>query len=168
MSWQDSFDVRGVSVERNELNQFMLMARLAYHLPNRRLDETPCTRSRRVTEAGALPDDGPPVGLDPCLFLGDQTRRSNQTGDAMIHQAAYAAGIQNIRLHRPPPYYGQHIDPRHGAVLLSPIRDRRGRPAALLRLTSSGRRDDFGACLQLAHPITREEKRIWSIWGIPV
>ena len=28
----------------------------------------------------------------------------------MIHQAAYEAGIQNIRLHRPPPYYGQHID----------------------------------------------------------
>jgi opacity protein-like surface antigen len=29
--WQDSFDVRGVSIEPNGLNQFTLMARLAYH-----------------------------------------------------------------------------------------------------------------------------------------
>jgi opacity protein-like surface antigen len=29
--WQDSFDIRGVSVEPNGLNQFTLMARLAYH-----------------------------------------------------------------------------------------------------------------------------------------
>jgi hypothetical protein len=30
----------------------------------------------------------------------------------MIHQAVYAAGIQNIRLHRPPSYYGQHLGPK--------------------------------------------------------
>ena len=46
---------------------------------------------------------------------GNQTRRSNQTGDAMIHQAAYAAGIQKVRLPRPPPYDGQHVDLTLGA-----------------------------------------------------
>ena len=39
----------------------------------------------------------------------------------MIHQAAYEAGIQNIRLHRPSLYYGRRFDPSPGAMPPSPL-----------------------------------------------
>ena len=49
------------------------------------------------------------AGLGPAYSWGTRPGGVTKTGDAMIHQGAYEAGIQNIRLHRPPLYYGQHI-----------------------------------------------------------